>query len=490
MYHVTVVLSLCLCLLSPWVAQAQTAPATPVDDPLGDLVEDASAKKPSAADQAEEPAASRRKAAPGSAEQPPYPADAAQSEPAPEQTPAADESTKLRASDKDAAAETGEASQAEKERCAQLMAQGQTALAQAEGCGGGDQPIWAGSTLSFTQTTAPAYRTLPDSNNGYYSLGLTIAPRLTLSEKWALNSDFSLGYEVTQPDTMGNPNQVVSSDTRLTATGNLGSVGGFTFTGGPRVVVPTSKASWAQKMYAGTGAALNIIKNFDVLAGWAFIAGGSYVHNWSGRLTPKIRGANEETNVQIGSGTAPVTGPECFALNNTSQDCSSGNSRVVQDSLRAVAATSLNVTPTVNFQLSYIYGWSLVKPFKDATPVVASNFGPELQVSDNVLPDSRWRTFGSLGLSASYQPTTWLIASVQASTSVCYSSESGGQSAFGGGCAGGMKVSSFALRNPIANKFSNLGLQFTIPLDALYDRIKNGGAEEKKTAAAKRAAKL
>jgi hypothetical protein len=100
-----------------------------------------------------------------------------------------------------------------------------------------------------------------------------------------------------------------------------------------------------------------------------------------------------------------------------------------------------------------------------------------------VLPDNRVRRFGSLGLSVSYQPAPWFIASLQGSTSVCYNLPSGGQSVFGG-CAGGLTSSSFWTRNPIANKFSNVGLQFTIPIDALYETIRSSDGE-KQTAKAR-----
>lgn len=435
-YNATVALTFCLvlftCTLTPLTA---TAYAQSTEE-----------ETPSAAD-----------------EEPPYPAPAAGSEES-EATPP----TKTGASQVTTRAETKKGlaeAKADQERCAQLMAQGQAALAQAEGCGGGDQPIWAGSIVSLSQTTAPASRLLPDNNNAFYALGVYIAPRITLTQKWALNADMSLAYELTTPDSETERNQVQRSDVRLTANGNLGSMGGFTFTGGPRLTAPTSLASRAAETYLGTGAVLNIIKTFDVLDGLALIAGGAYSHTWSGRLTPKILSDNAPQCQTTTGGDSLTT-------------CAAGNTRVVQDSFRAVSAASLNFTPVVNMQLSYVYGWSLVKPFDEETVTVDLPTGPA-ETDANVIEATRWRRFGSLGLSVSYQPATWFIASLQGSTSVCYSSADGGQSALGGGCSGGLATSSQALRNPIANKFSNLGLQFTIPLDALCEAVKSNSGEAK-----------
>lgn len=367
--------------------------------------------------------------------------------------------------DKEAAAETGEQDSAKKERCAQLMAQGQVALAQAEGCGGGDQPIWAGTIVSFTQTTAPASRYLPDNDNAFYAMSLYFAPRLTLTKKWALNADISLAYEATKPDDTSKRYKVQTSDTRLLLNGNLGSIGGFTFTGGPRVSIPTSEPSWAAEVYAGLGAGLNIIKSFEVLEGLSFIGGGAYNHTFSGRLTRKIR-----------DGEAPPCKTVEGGVNNTTE-CAAGNLRVVQDSVRAVGAASLNFTSALNMQLSYVYGWSFAKPFVDGADELPLDTG-SVTVGDNGVDDTRMRRVGSFGLSVSYQPLPWFIASVQGNTSVCYDSPFGGQSAFGG-CSGGLNNKDFWTSNPIANKFSTVGLQFTVPVDALYDAIRSSESESK-----------
>jgi hypothetical protein len=355
------------------------------------------------------------------------------------------------------APETKEQAEAQRERCDQLLAQGQTALAQAEGCGGEGGPSWAGTIVSFSQTTAPLWRTLPNDSNGFYGLSLYLGPRLAINERWAVNADVSLAYEVTPPDDATQRHQVWSTDTRVTAVGNLGSVGGFTFTGGPRLVVPTSELSWAADVFAGTGAVLSIVRSFDVLAGLAISVGGSYTHIWSNNLTREVRGTKA---------------PSCAGLSRDAfVACAAGQYRVVQDAFRAMGAFSLNVTPKLNLQLNYIYGWNLVKPFSDLTPVIDIMSGPVTLDGASVLPDNRMRRRGDFLLAFSYQPTSWLIATLQGTTSVCYDQAYGGQSALGG-CAGGLKTSDFWLRNPLVNKFSTLALQLTVPVDAFVRTIR------------------
>lgn len=344
---------------------------------------------------------------------------------------------------------------AQRERCDQLLAQGQTALAQAEGCGSDEGPSLAGTIVSFSQVTAPLWRTLPNDQNGLYALSLYLGPRLSINERWAINADVSLAYEATPPDDAAQRHKLLSTDTRITAVGNLGSVGGFTFAGGPRLVVPTSEPSWAADMYAGTGAVLSIVRSFDVLAGLAISVGGAYTHIWSGNLTRQIR-----------DGRPPL----CLARDSY-VDCAAGQYRVVQDAFRATSAFSLNMTPTLNLQLNYIYGWNLVKPFSDATPVIDIASGPVTLDEAGALPDNRMRRRGDFLLALSYQPASWLIATLQGTTSVCYDQAYGGQSALGG-CAGGLKASDFWLRNPLVNKFSTLALQLTVPLDALVRTIR------------------
>ena len=352
---------------------------------------------------------------------------------------------------------------AKRERCDQLLAQGQTALAQAEGCGGDEGPSWAGTIVSFAQTTAPLWRTLPNDRNGLYALSLYLGPRLSINERWAVNADVTLAYEATPPDDASQRHKLWSTDTRITALGNLGRLGGFTFTGGPRLVVPTSEPSWAANVYAGTGAVLSIVHSFDVLAGLALSVGGSYTHTWSGNLTREIRDGKP---------------PTCFSRDSL-VDCAASQYRVVQDAFRATSAFSLNITPQINLQLNYIYGWNLVKPFSADSSVISIASGPVTIDDEGALPDNRIRRRGDFLLALSYQPATWMIATLQGATSVCYDQAYGGQSALGG-CAGGLKTSDFWLRNPLVNKFSTLALQLTVPLDALVRTIRtHHGAQER-----------
>jgi hypothetical protein len=345
------------------------------------------------------------------------------------------------------------------ERCDQLLAQGQTAVAQAEGCGGDEGPSWAGTIVSFSQATAPLWRTLPNDRNGFYGLSLYLGPRLSINERWAVNADVTLAYEVTPPDDTTKRHQVWSTDTRVTAVGNLGSVGGFTFTGGPRLVVPTSELSWAANVFLGTGAVLNVMRSFDVLAGLSLSVGGSYWHTWSQNLTREIRGSEAPTCTGL--------------LRDGLATCSAGHYRVVQDAFRALGAFSLNITPAVNLQLTYIYGWNLVKPFADTTPTIDITSGPTTIGGGDVLPDNRIRRRGDFLLALSYQPASWLIATLQSTTSVCYDQAYGGQFMAGlASCAGGLKTSDFWLRNPLVNKFSTLALQLTVPIDAFVRTLR------------------
>ncbi len=344
-----------------------------------------------------------------------------------------------------------------RERCDQLLAQGQTAVAQAEGCGGDRGPSWAGTIVSFGQTMAPFWRTLPNDRNAFYALSLYLGPRLSINQRWALNADVTLGYEATPPDDTTKRHQVVSTDTRVTAVGNLGKLGGFTFTGGPRIVVPTSELSWAADVLLGTGAVLNVVRSFDVLAGLAISLGGSYVHTWSQNLTREIRGS---------------AAPSCTGLpRDASVACAAGQYRVIQDAFRALGVFSLNVTPAINLQLAYIYGWNLVKPFKDAKPVIEIESGPTTIEDTGPLSDNRIRRRGDFLLAISYQPSSWLIATLQSTTSVCYDQAYGRHGALAS-CAGGLKSSDFWLRNPLVNGFSTVALQLTVPLDAFVRTIR------------------
>ncbi len=375
-----------------------------------------------------------------------------------------------------AAADTTAADKAHSDRCAQLMAQGQTALAQAEDCGGGDTPIFAGSIVSVGQTVAPASRMLPDADNNFAALNVYVAPRLRLTDKWGLTADTSLGYEQTLPDDTTHRHQAVWSDPRVTVTGNLGSVGGFTFAGGPRLIIPLSAASRTSNAFLGAGLTMNIVRAFDVLDGLALVAGGGYSHTFAGNVTR----------------TDPDVKNQCDLVTGTRVSCPLSGAAIVQDGLRAVGMASLNLNTAVSLQASYLYSWNFLTKLSDLPtqlPGVVSDNSPVLEGDETGHDITRWRSFGSLSLSVNYQPTDWVIASLQGNTSVCYNADSGGQSSLGG-CAGGNKVSDFSLRNPLVNKFSTLSLQFTIPIDAVYSRIKNRLGEEKKTAAARAATRL
>ncbi len=474
----TLVLSLCFALLTPYAAQAQdaapAAPAAPVEaaapteaapaptevTPIAPLADAAPA------DQTPPPPAPP--AAPPPAEAPPVP-ESVQTTVASDTGTSRDVSTATAPSLED----TADADKAKRERCAQLMAQGQTALAQAEDCGGGDTPIFAGSILSLSQTVAPMAGTLPDSNNSFAALTLYAAPRLRLTEKWGLTADVSMGYEQTVPDDTADRQEVQWSDPRLTATGNLGSAGGFSFAGGPRLVLPLSAPSRKADAILGAGLTMNVIRPFDVLDGLALVAGGSFIHTFAGNITR----ADDD-----------VKNDFCNDVVGSRVSCPLSNAGIVQDGLRAVGSASLNINTKVSLQASYLYGWNLVKKLPD---IDLANLPPNDGTTDFVGAQrgTRWRRLGSLSLAVNYQPTDWVIATVQGNTSVCYNSDVGSQSSLGG-CAGGQKQDDFWLYNPIVNKFSTLALQFTIPIDAVYMRIKNRQGEEKKTAAARAAGKL
>ena len=359
-------------------------------------------------------------------------------------------------------------------RCAQLLAQGNLALAQAEGCGGGSAPIYSGSLVSLSQSVAPFASTLP-YNNSFAAMSLYLAPRIRLTDKWALSSDITLAYEFTKPDDTTYAHELYRSDTRVGVTGLLFTVKDFTFTGGARVSLPTSKSSWASKVF-GTGVVLNVVRQFDVLDGLAFSLGTSYTHNWSKYLTRPVLG----------------DAPPCTSPSGDAMPCSASNARLGQDSIRATGSASLNFTQQWNIQASYFYGWNLAKPFKDDSVTINDPVTGEITVdnSDNTLDDNRWRRFGYLGLSASYQPVSWFIGSLQTSTGVCYDSDSGSMG-ITGGCAGGGNHSDFFTSNPIINKFSTVSLQLTVPVDAFIQAITSGSTnEQKKTAKAKSKAKL
>jgi hypothetical protein len=353
------------------------------------------------------------------------------------------------------------------ERCAQLLAQGNLALAQAEGCGGGDSPIYSGSIVNYSQVFAPASASLP-YNDRFNAMQLYLAPRIRLAPKWAATADITLGYELTKPDDTTYAHELYRTDTRLSVTGLLGTYKGFAFTAGGRLTLPTSKSSIAARQ-VGTGAVFNVVRQFEFLDGLAFSVGGAWAHFWSRNLTKQYQDA-----------------PTVQGTNAQNIPLSSGN-RLTQDSLRATGSASLNFTEEWNLQLSYLYGWALAKRFPSDTVDFGADQpginGPQ-NVSGNPLADNRWSKFGYLSLSGSYQPITWFIASVQMSTGVCYNAASGSQSQFGG-CGPGFKTASFASRNPIANKYTSIALQFTIPIDAFVAAFTKKGANESTTARAK-----
>ncbi len=373
------------------------------------------------------------------------------------------------------AAESSASDKAKRDRCAVLMAQGQSALAQAEGCGGDDQPIFAGSLLSLTQTGAPASRSFPDGNNRFAALSLYIAPRLTLTDRWALIADVTMAHEQTVPDDTASRQKAQFTDPRLLAVGSLGKLGGFSFTASPRITIPISAPSRAADAYLGTGLGLNIIRTFDVLDGLALVAGGTYNHTFAGNVTRESPDSDNKCSDVVDSVTCPVSGLA-----------------IVQDAFRVVGTASLNFSSKLSAQLQYLYGWNLAKKLSDLPTSVGPNSDrtPVLQGEEELNRDvTRWRKLGSLTLSLNYQPVDWLTTTLQGNTSVCYNAPEGQQSALGG-CAGGAKTSDFSLRNPIANKYSTLALSFTVPLDIVYARIKNRGSEEKRSAQRRSASKL
>jgi hypothetical protein len=364
--------------------------------------------------------------------------------------------------------------QADAERCAQLMAQGNSALAQAEGCGGGDTPVFAGSIVTLSQAAAPGSGTLPDGDNHYAALSIYIAPRLRLTETWALIADTTAAYEQTVPDDTSDRHELWWTDPRVTAIGNLGSLGGFSFAGGPRLIVPVSRTSRSANALVGAGATMNIVRALDVLGGLAFVVGGSYAHTFYTGTQRTVTG--DDANAR-----------QCDDVTGSAVSCPVGGLAAVQDALRATAIVSLNVNEQWSLQAAYLHGWNHAQKLNDldgSLPGVIANGSP-VEENDDA---TRWRRIGSLSLTVNYQPTDWVIASLGGNTSVCYSADSGGQSALGG-CSGGAKTSDFWLRNPVVNKFSTVSLSFTIPIDAVYLRIKNREGEEKRAAArGKRAA--
>lgn len=517
-HRATFVLSLCFALATPLGVRAQSpTPATPAD-PAAPAAPAAPAEAPAAPAEAAPEAPPAAPAAPSTPAEPaaPAPADPAapvagepvapvdpgaapavdpnaltapEAQPAPEQpapapepapAPAPVEATPPVAAAKvslDTTSSTAKADAAAKKadeaRCAQLFAQGQTALAQAEGCAGGENPIYAGSQIGFTQITAPAYRTFPDNDNGFYALNLYLAPRFRITEKWALFADVTLGYEATVPDDTQQRHQVQSTDTRIQFSGVLGSVGGVTFITGPRIIIPTSKFSWAGDVYAGLGTSLGAVKNFKVLAGLATSLTGVYTHVFSDNLVAEPRGRGTE-RYQCNAGTASEVTP---------YECVAGTARLVQDQFRIAPAVSLNVNEQWSTGLSYVYGWNLVKKFNPEVQdsiVIDTVAGPtEVDgISDNVIDDTRWRRSGSFTAQVNYQPAPWLIATLSGNTSVCYNLPSGIQSSLGG-CSGGMKSADWWLRNPIANKYSTISLSLTVPVDAFIKAVTSNETEQK-----------
>jgi hypothetical protein len=206
----------------------------------------------------------------------------------------------------------------------------------------------------------------------------------------------------------------------------------------------------------GLGGVVNVVREFDVLDGLALSIGGSYVHVFS---------LNESREVREGEA------PTCrgTAL-DSAQACPAGSARIIADRLRAQGSAALNLTNQWNLQLQYLYGWDWVKPFDDDGAVTIEDpvTGPITvdDVGDNPLPDNRLRRLGQLALSVNYQPTSWLIAALVGTTTVCYWEPTGYQWSLGG-CSGGQRSADFWLRNPIANKFSTLSLQLTVPVDAV-----------------------
>lgn len=390
------------------------------------------------------------------------------------QTPAAPAATVALAAQTNKVADSPENEKAQAERCAQLMAQGNTALAQAEGCGGGDTPVFSGSIVSLSQSVAPASGTLPDSDNAFAALSIYLAPRLRISESWGIIADVTTAYEQTVPDDTSDRNEFWWTDPRVTAIGNLGSLAGFSFAGGPRLILPVSRTSRSANAVLGAGAAVSIVRPIDVLGGAAFVLGGGYAHTFYKDTVRSVTGDDENA-------------AQCDDVTGSAVSCPVASGAAVQDALRVSTVASLNVTQQWSLQASYLYGWNHTQKLNEldeSLPGVISNGQP---VEEN--PDAtRWRRIGSFSVTVNYQPTDWVIASLGGNTSVCYNADSGSQSALGG-CAGGAGTNDFWLRNPIANKFSTISLSFTIPIDAVYLRIKNHEGEEKQAAArAQRAA--
>lgn len=381
----------------------------------------------------------------------------------------------------------GAAGMSKEERCAQLMAQGQQAVAAAEGCGGGSAPAWAGTTVNFGQSVAPMTGTLPDNDNGFYALSLSGLGRWALHPRVALLLRMAAFYEVTTPD-FDSTSRIRPTDANLTVQVNMGSIGGFNFSGGPRISAPTSRESIAANAYLGTGVVLNIIRPINFLQGLALGVGGSYAHNWAGTNTREIRDNNDDP-VTLTGPDAPIANepvvvggsrkPICATSAGASAPCPAGALATVGDAFRVGAFGQLGLTSKLSINASYLYGFNLARPIEDTGLVIGGEtLVDEVQRRGGA---TRWRRFGSLSYGAAYQAAPWLTASLSVSTSVCYNFGSGFQDATGG-CAGGSKNLPFFNRNPLFNRHSTVGLTMSVPIEPLVKAIQAGPKETKTVA--------
>lgn len=504
---------LCLGLAAPAAAQdAPSADAPPAEAaPVDASPTDAPSAEEAPADEApsDEAAPSEATASPAAAAEPApaetapaadpaasAPAEAAASISAEFDLGSPDEAGSEADAEAEAAAAAAPAASGEgpsEERCAQLVASGQQALAQTEGCDS-VAPIYAGSRFVLGQSVAPMTRLQQDDNNHFTATTLTLAPRFRLPwEGWALAASFTLAYEETVPDFGNQRHDVRNTDTTINAVGNIGTWGGTTFLVGPRVILPTSQPSWTMRTIGGLGGFANMIRPLsEITKGLVATLGGSYWHNFAlngVRETSRI-GEDGDTGVATADGTPIVTGAgACTGLGGNGVDCPAGTLTRVADAFRLGASLNYTISSKAVLSMSYLYGWNRAVAPADATVADAQVIGNN---SDDVIEpnsrDTRWRRFGSFALSANYQAAPWLSASLGLTTAVCYNFDTSFNDALGG-CAGtntgGDTVTGRPRRfmtNPIFNAFTTVGLNLVVPIDQLIKQLKAGPSEKRSVA--------
>jgi hypothetical protein len=240
-----------------------------------------------------------------------------------------------------------------------------------------------GTSISYGHAIT-AYNPTPEVTA--WSHRVTLTPEWHFSKAFFVRGRLFISQEFTPSDTTNTPNEVEVSDLWLDAVwgGYREKNTGLRLGADLRVMLPTSKVSWAGTRLFTLGPSLNLSRNFSVLAGLTFV--------YSARGTWRFNRSSTRENQGGLITNCNVTLAEA-CLNN-----STGNRNVQAD---VIHGPTVSFSPHEKFNLSatFLMQHAWVSPLG----TVPSQFAnvPELQSSSELV---NTRDFVAFSLGATYQP--------------------------------------------------------------------------------------